>query len=207
MSFSRLQRKYKPFICCVIDWWLFISLPQDATYSATFRQPSSTTIMSTTPQHQYCNVIAACQEPYKCIEGYCRIQCKEDSNCPNKWQCGEYGFCLDGVFLDSQKSAVIKYLLASNTPPKTSRVGAEVKPGDFAVDHPVIFYKALNPYKPELILSPEEQLFRLKIGLVFIAVMTIIACFFFAKAFGLAKLFRNHYDRLRRKLPFCKTQQ
>jgi hypothetical protein len=165
---------------------------------------ASTTIMSQT-QQPYCNVIAACQEPYKCIDGYCRIPCEEDSNCPNKWQCGENGFCLDGVFLDGQKKAVNQYASSLKTHLKTNRVGAEVKPAVFAFDQPVILFKAPHPLKTGL--SPEEQLFRLKIGLVFIAVMCMIAGFFFAKAFSLSKVFRKVYDSSRRKLSSVITQQ
>jgi hypothetical protein len=60
---------------------------------------------STTTTGQYCPAIADCEAPYKCIEGFCRIQCRHDNICPNRWRCGADGFCLDDNFLRRQRRA------------------------------------------------------------------------------------------------------
>lgn len=56
----------------------------------------------------YCPVIANCEAPYQCIDRYCRIGCKADKDCPNKWKCGTDSFCMDGNYLSLQRKAVSK---------------------------------------------------------------------------------------------------
>lgn len=55
---------------------------------------------------KYCPTIADCEAPYKCVDGFCRITCKHNNFCPNKWKCSQDGFCLDDrYFLKHQQKA------------------------------------------------------------------------------------------------------
>jgi hypothetical protein len=68
--------------------------------------------MDETQQHYpYCPDITDCMFPYRCTDGFCRIPCKADKDCPNKWRCSDNGACLDGEFLRRQQAAATHFAL------------------------------------------------------------------------------------------------
>lgn len=130
---------------------------------------------------------------------YCRIQCKENDDCPNRWLCGE-GVCLDGDFLDRQKEAARKFAIASWDIAKVYRVvtgkKAEADPVEYTILQPEILLDAPN-WKPVVappVIKPEEDLKsarapftqeQLLIGgglLVGIVFLSLIISFLYAKA-------------------------
>lgn len=136
--------------------------------------------------YPYCPLIANCQAPYKCIDDHCRIPCSKDNECPNKWQCGYNGVCIDGDYLDRQKEAAYAYdhdhSFTSNISVRHG-IFEKASPTELAVSQPVIDFIPTNNmmagFKSDT--SGPNHLFMITIALVPIVALCLIAGFFIAK--------------------------